>query len=529
MKKLLLLFFFALFMNTQACQPLTESTADPTSGSFSTATVEGYQPPVFLEDQRMEHLAELQPDLDVFFRERAIANHIPGYVYGIVIDDSLAFSGAYGIVNRDNEVAVDGNSLFRIASMTKSFVSMAIIKLRDEGKLSLHEPAAQYLPELKQLQYLTADVHPITIEQLMTMSAGFPEDNPWADRQLEDSEDEFSAFLSGGMSMSNIPGAAYEYSNLGYAMLGRIITNVSGVAYQQYITEQILYPLGMTDTHWEYEGLPAEQLAIGYRWEKEAWKEEPMLHDGAFGAIGGLITSLNDFSKYVGYHLSAWPPRNDAENGPLKRSSLREMHQMKNPRLYADAQDAGGNPCPSMSAYAYGLGIYEDCTGLRKISHSGGLPGFGSEFQFYPELGIGIISFANRTYAPARSINTELMTWLQERMTLPSRQQLMTSLLESRQAAVVKLIRDWEDSDSAGIIAENFYLDKSRELRKKEADAIWESAGSIQEIEALRPINQLRGTFLIRCEKQDVEVFFSLSPEKEPKVQAVNMRLVESM
>ena len=79
----------------------------------------------------------------------------------------------------------------------------------------------------------------------MTMSAGFPEDNPWGDRQLADTDKDLLALINEGLSLSNVPGVAFEYSNLGYALLGKIITNVSGMPYQQYIRKQPVKPLGM--------------------------------------------------------------------------------------------------------------------------------------------------------------------------------------------------------------------------------------------------------------------------------------------
>ncbi len=521
--------WFALCFLLLACQPSdTSQEEQPAEANILPRQInEEYQPPAFSQDQRRAQVLAIQDSIHALYQSKAEENHFPGMVYGIVVDDSLALSGAYGVVNRENQVPVDADSRFRIASMTKSFVCMAILKLRDADKLDLHVPAATYLPELEDLEYLTADAAPVTIEHLMTMNAGFPEDNPWADRQLEDSEAEFDAFLEQGISMSNLPGMAYEYSNTGYALLGRIISRVSGQAYQDYIREQILQPLGMNDTYWEYDEILADQLAIGYRWEEEKWKLEPMLHDGAFGAIGGLITSLNDFSRYVSFHITAWPARSEPDEGPVKRSTVREMHKMKNPRLYADAVDREGKPCPMIAAYAYGLGIYEDCEGTRRISHSGGLPGFGSEYQFYPEWGIGLISFANRTYAPARSINREVMEVLLNEVDFQARKTPPSALLVKRKEKVEKLIQHWDEAEDS-FMAENFYLDQSLKLRKAAADKVWSEAGSIHSIGEIRPINQLRGTFLVRCEKRDVEVFFSLSPEKEPKIQAVRMRLLEA-
>ena len=128
--------------------------------------------------------------------------------------------------------------------MTKSFTALAILQLRDAGKLRLDDSVHTYVPALKDVAYLTQDAPPITIRHLLTHAAGFPEDNPWGDRQLADSPDEFIELLEAGISFSNVPGVAYEYSNLGFTLLGTIITNVSGQPYQQYIRENILEPLG---------------------------------------------------------------------------------------------------------------------------------------------------------------------------------------------------------------------------------------------------------------------------------------------
>jgi len=168
--------------------------------------------------------------------------------------------------------------MFRIASMSKSFTAMAILKLRDEGKVKLDEPVKTYIPEMKG-QQLTSDAPQITVRHLLTHSAGFPEDNPWGDRQLAVTEDDFQDFIEKGVSFSNVPGVAYEYSNMGFAMLGMIIKQQSFSHYSDYIAKHIWKPLGMTDAAWEYSKVPANVLAKGYRWLNETYVEQPMLHD----------------------------------------------------------------------------------------------------------------------------------------------------------------------------------------------------------------------------------------------------------
>jgi CubicO group peptidase (beta-lactamase class C family) len=101
-----------------------------------------------------------------------------------MVDGKLVHTGGLGYTDVTAKIPVTSKSDFRIASMTKSLTAMAILKLRDEGKLKLDDPAYIYIPEMKNNKYLTKDATPITIRHLLTHAAGYPEDNPWGDRQL---------------------------------------------------------------------------------------------------------------------------------------------------------------------------------------------------------------------------------------------------------------------------------------------------------------------------------------------------------
>ena len=145
-----------------------------------------YKPAVFTDPDRMEKIKKAFPAIDSIYKKYAADNHFPGLAFGLVVDGKLVYTGNYGYTDVEKKIPVTSSSLFRIASMSKSFTAMAILKLRDEGKLNLDDPAYQYIPELKNLKYPTADAPPITIRHLLTHGAGFPEDNPWGDRQLAD-------------------------------------------------------------------------------------------------------------------------------------------------------------------------------------------------------------------------------------------------------------------------------------------------------------------------------------------------------
>ena len=492
----------------------------------SFAVSENYQPPSFTEDSRREKIKAALPELEEIFREHAESMHIPGLAWGIVVDDELVLSSATGTINLEKEIAASPSASFRIASMTKSFTAMAILKLRDEGKIMLGDPAANYLPALEGLQYPTSDSPIITIRHLLSMSAGFPEDNPWGDRQLDETVQMLTDLVEAGISFSNPPSHAYEYSNLGYALLGQVISVVSGKPYQEYISKNILLPLGMEHTYWDYDEAGPGKLALGYRWENESWSTEPMLHDGSFGAMGGMITSIEDFSKYVSFHLSAWPPRSTPDSGLVKRSSLREMHTPNIPKLHADGRDWNGEPCPGISGYGYGLRIDLNCKGIKTISHGGALPGYGSKYYLFPDYGVGLIAFGNLTYTGPLPID-KVSRLLFEELDIQARVLPASLILKQRKEQVARLVQEWDPQLEDEILAENFYLDWSREYRRKESSKMLEQAGAITAIGPIEPENQLRGKFIMHAENGNIEVHFTLTPESDPRVQSLELSFID--
>lgn len=464
---------------------------------------------------------------DSIVRQFLQQKNVPGAVYGIVHHGKLIHSFQYGFADLGNKIPASGKSAFRIASMSKSFAGFAILQLRDAGKLRLDDPVHLYIPELQHQTPLRPDAPPITLRHLLTHAAGFPEDNPWGDRQLDIPVNEMLAMFRKGISFSTVTGTSYEYSNMGFAMLGQVIAVVSKMPYQQYINQNILRPLGMNDTYWEYADVPAGRLAKGYRWLNGQWVEQPMLHDGAYGIMGGLITTLEDFARYTAFMLSAWPPSDAPDNGPLKRSSIREMQQPWNfNTLNASYRYPSGRPCPLVSAYGYGLRWSRDCQGRTSVGHSGGLPGFGSNWTILPDYGMGIISFGNLTYAPATLLNTLVLDTLLQLSKLRPHPVPVSPILAERQQQLVKVLPEWSPADTSGIFAGNFFLDYFPDSLRKASGAIFSKAGRIKKVGNMVPENNLRGSFTLEGENADIQVFFTLSPENPPRIQEYHIRLL---
>jgi len=518
--------FFALLIVLGSCGR-KKSSGKIAETVFDTA----YQPAVFTEKDRLQKISEAFSVIDKIFRDYADSNHLPGVAYGLVVDGKLVYKGNIGYTDIGKKTPVSSSSLFRIASMSKSFTCMAILKLRDEGKLNLDDPAYLYIPELKKLKYLTVDAPHITVRHLMTHGAGFPEDNPWGDRQLADNNNDLVELINKQLSFSNPPGIAFEYSNLGFALQGMIITKVSGMPYQDYIKKNILGPLGMNTTTYEYADVAPDKLAHGYRWLNEKWNEEELLHDtkdGSWGAMGAMITSIDEFSAYMAFHLAAWPPNNANDDGPVKRSSVREMHHPWRWNAFnANFKYPGGRACAVTSAYCYGLGWLKDCEGRTYISHSGGLPGFGSQWRIMPDYGIGIGSFANLTYAPMGLVNLKILDTIISIAGLQPMQLPPSKILEQRKNDLIKILPDWNNAEQSGIFAENFFPDYPIDSLRKEARLLFAKAGKILSVKKMKPENQLRGSFIIEGEEINVEVYFTLSPENPPLIQEYHIREVK--
>jgi len=143
-----------------------------------------YKPAVMTDERRLEKIKEALLAIRTLFEKEFNTNHFPALVYGIVVDGELFTSHSFGYIDLEKQTAATSKSLFRIASMTKSFIAMGIIKLRDENKLRLDDPVDQYISEFKATDLLTSDAPIITIRHLLTHTSGMPEDDPWADRQM---------------------------------------------------------------------------------------------------------------------------------------------------------------------------------------------------------------------------------------------------------------------------------------------------------------------------------------------------------
>ena len=464
--------------------------------------------------------AKALAEVDRIFAEWRLGAHAPGLVYGIVADGKLIHLKALGVQDTASNRPVTSDTLFRIASMSKAFTSMAILKLRDEGKLQLDAPAETYVPEMKAWRYPTTDSPKITVRNLLTHSAGYVEDNPWGDRQQVMSEADFTALLKDGVPFARAPGLSMEYSNLGYATLGRIVGNVSGVRYQDYIRREIMAPLGMTSTTYDVFASPPERRAIGYRWQDNQWVREPDMKDGAFGAMGGVETSANDYAKWVAFLLSAWPPRDDADRGPVRRATVREIVNganlatgvMRNPA-------AGGAPCRQAVAYGMAWRVIDDCEVGRIVTHTGGYPGYGSVVMLLPEKGVGVFAFSSKTYGGPSLAALRAVLALQ---TAGALKDAAIPVSPGLAAAYDAARAVWRSADvKAAPLANNMLMDHDPAAWTKIVTGVQAEVGACLATEEITPVSAMEGKFTWTCEHGRVTGRVQRAPTPAVTLQAL--------
>ncbi len=476
----------------------------------------------------MTDLEQAVRDADAVADRFLDGKHIPGVAYGVVAGGALVHSRGIGTLRVGEEAPPDADSVFRIASMTKSFTAATILGLRDEGLLALDDPIAAHVPELANLRGPTADSPVITVRHLMTMAAGLATDDPWGDRQQGLDLGAFSELLQGPLTFAWPPGTRFEYSNLGYGILGRLITNVAAKEYREVVRERMLKPLGMMSTGYLREEVPPAQLALGYLWRDEAYVEEPIDPYGALASMGGIFTSVQDLARWVAFFTDAWPPRDDPEGDlPLTRASRREMQSGHHP-LGADLSWSGLDADPDIAAGAYGFGLFVEDTARwgRIVGHSGGYPGYGSNMRWQPASGLGVIVLGNHRYAPTTLLAKDLLASLLKSDALPARRLRPAAPALAARSDVERLMASWDDDLASRLFAMNVELDEPLAMRRAAIERLRDVHGELRPDPDLpaESDSPLHERWWLKSERGGrVRLEIRLSPEAPPRLQTFNV------
>lgn len=445
--------------------------------------------------------------VDERMRQACAEHDIPAVSYGLLLGGELVHTRSVG----DLDPQKAANAPFRIASMTKSFTAATVLQLRDEGALSLDTPLPQVLPWVDGIG-LPTSAPVMRIAQLLTMTAGFPTDDPWGDRHESTPIADFDALVAGGLTLCRPPGIDFEYANIGYALLGRVIAQVTGSAYVDVVHERILEPLGMGST--TFDARAAEGRMTGRHPTDAGLVEQPEGQPGAFSPMGGLWSTVVDIARWVDFMESAWSDAPD--DGVLSRWSRREMQR---PHIVV-----GHEPDGAIDSYGMGLRITDHAEHGRFVHHSGGYPGFGSHMRWHPATRWGIVALGNRTYAPLRRVcGAVLADIVADEAAEAARMRAVERLWPQTERAMLlveSLLVEWDDTTLDAAAAINLDQDQAREERREQ----WRSLGVsslMRDPQSINSLSPAQVTWTVMTNAGAVQLGILLTGEREPRIQAM--------
>ncbi|HEY5224895.1 MAG TPA: serine hydrolase domain-containing protein [Microbacteriaceae bacterium] len=422
----------------------------------------------------LEHDAgALRAAITELFAKRVVEGVAPASYFAVFDANGIVFDGGFGQYRRGGDGGPPTRSptrdtAFRIASCTKSFTAATVLLLRDRGILDLDAPITRFVSAFRPAVPAHAPVAP-TVRMLLTMSAGLPTDDPWGDRQEAMTPAELTALLTAGVPFVSVPGTAFEYSNLGYALLGQVIENVTGRDYIEFVTAELLAPLGLTATTFDPLARNDASLATGYRRvgrgqlgdraaADDDWGALPFSGPGAFSPIGGIVTTARNLSTWARW-LGAALDTEVNSPGPLSAASRREMQQISRTIAFSAPEHPDAPSAPS--AYGYGFGLFSQTHPQwgQTVFHSGGYPGFSAHMRWNSPSAIGIVAFENAAYAaigiPATHALDLAIEHIDARVPAPT-PWAQTLALQPR---VESLIRHWDNRLADEIFSPNVALD----------------------------------------------------------------------
>jgi CubicO group peptidase (beta-lactamase class C family) len=344
------------------------------------------------------------------YLERFMAEQkAPGMTVAVAQGDELIYSKAFGYSDEANRVTATPHTIFGIASITKSFTAVAVAQLAEQGKLSFDDPVVKHLPNFK-LPESENTGEPITLHHLLTHTTGIPplptlgysirgntvpdprEDGRKPEVNVDEPrmntvEDLLRFMADMDHKTFGKPGEYFSYSNDCYGLLGRIISVVSGVPYQQYIRDNILIPLGMSRTLFSYEELTEYEDVTELYYKNDddevrhshKWQVAP-----PFMAGGWLKSCALDLIKFFQMYSNGGTYGNQRIVGEESvKSNISRSHRFS---LY--------------DSYGHGLRVRPDYHGVTLVEHGGSLKGVSSNAGFVPEKRLSAVVLCNLTGVP---------------------------------------------------------------------------------------------------------------------------------
>lgn len=321
--------------------------------------------------------------LDAQIEAAMAAYHIPGVAVGVYYQGQEYVRG-YGVTNVDYPRPVDGDTLFRAGSITKTFTGTTAMRLVEQGLLDLDVPVRTYLPGLRLTDELVAAR--VTLRQCLNHSAGWLGD---CYTDFGRGADAIGRYVAGMVELPQLTplGQVFSYNNAAIVLAGHVVESVAGQPYEDVVREQVLDPLGLEHTHFFSDEIVGYNLAASH----DVVADRPVVQPAfwrlwrTLNPTGGLIASARDLMRYVRFHLSDGAT---ADSPVLSPAALRAMRG-----------DLG--PGGTMEADFDGVGVtwFERHTaeGVPVYKHTGDWSGQAAGVLFVPARGFAMVVLTNAT------------------------------------------------------------------------------------------------------------------------------------
>lgn len=330
---------------------------------------------------------------------------LAGLAVGVIYDGELVYSKDFGFSNIEEKKPVTADTIFRIASISKTFTGIAIMQLVEQGKINLDDPVNQHLRAYKVLHRDTG-APPVTIRHMLTHVAGIGETRDIADivrpviglaADMKKPVLSMAEYYSGQLTPEVYPEQKWAYSNHAFATLGQLVEDVSGVPFAQYMIKNIFEPLGMFKTDYVLSERVRPELAQGYKWKKGKFIPIPYQRLVTTGC-GAVHSSIHELALYTAALMNGGA---NEHGRVLKPETLAQMFESQLPY--------------DQRVFTMGLAFFllNKFPGHRVVEHSGGWPGFISEMLVAPDDKLAVIVFTNTssgapTFIAERILNSLL-------------------------------------------------------------------------------------------------------------------------
>jgi CubicO group peptidase (beta-lactamase class C family) len=335
-----------------------------------------------------------------------------GMAVGVVRNGSLEFFYGHGLADIESNTPITEDTVFRIASVTKTFTAIAVMQLCEQELIDLDAPANDYLRAYKLIP-AKASFRPATVRHLLTHTAGIREvlhlSGLLRMRDLGETVKQgqpvpsLAEYYHGGLRIDAEPGTRFMYTDHGFATLGQIVEDVSGKPLERYMREHIFEPLGMADTDLVRTERVQSHLATGYNLRSDGAKAVTDYEVVTVGG-GGIYSTTRDMARYLAALLGGGANEHGRVLKPTTMAMMFEPQYQPDPRV----------PGNGLAFFRANFG------GHLAVEHDGILPGFDSQIFLAPDNEVGVMAFANGAKQGFHWLTPEIGGMLKQLLGVPN-------------------------------------------------------------------------------------------------------------